>query len=282
MSENLPFNLPEFNLEEIKDDGSTNLGTFKSVKTLKDAYDSLRSCFTKNAMELAEIKKNMSQTDQNNKNTDIKAELFAKQDNTPPNSLEIDKKGENTPDLNAMRAEISQANEQEPVQNSQSDKVPAPDTLVSDKASAPENENSDKAPAPERPNFLDNADWTKRAEKFFDSFPTARAHTKEIAEALAKDKNFVTNENSLLTAWAKVLEQNRYNVELTDDFIEKNIVNNQKIKDLIIKNYLNNIKSFRSAPPVIASNEGTTAQGQTHTQPRDMAEAKELAKKLFE
>ncbi len=55
MSE-VKINLPEFNLDELKDDG-TNLGTFKSVKTLKDAYDALRKSFTKNAMELAKIKK---------------------------------------------------------------------------------------------------------------------------------------------------------------------------------------------------------------------------------
>ena len=61
MEEKLPFELPEFKLEEIKEDSSLPLGTFKSVKTLKEAYDSLRSCFTKNAMELAEIKKNLAQ-----------------------------------------------------------------------------------------------------------------------------------------------------------------------------------------------------------------------------
>lgn len=34
-----------------------DLGTFKSVKTLKEAYDSLRKTFTQNAMELAKYKK---------------------------------------------------------------------------------------------------------------------------------------------------------------------------------------------------------------------------------
>ncbi len=55
MEEKLPFELPSFE-GELKNDG-TDLGTFKSVKTLKDAYDSLRSCFTKNAMELAKMSK---------------------------------------------------------------------------------------------------------------------------------------------------------------------------------------------------------------------------------
>ena len=269
MIENLPFSLPEFNLEEIKDDGSTDLGTFKSVKTLKEAYDSLRSCFTKNAMELAEIKKNMSQNADNTHNTENNTELFAKQDqNTtkaPQNNENLSKQA----DLNAMRAEINKSDDISPVQ---SDKAQIPDTMIA----------SDKATAPEKPNFLDDADWSKKAEKFFETYPIAREHTKELAEALAKDKNFVNNENSLLAAWVKVLEQNRYNVELTDDFIEKNIVNNQKIKDLIIKNYLNDIKTLRSAPPVIASSQGVSAQGTTHIRANDMQEAKELAKKLFE
>ena len=36
-----------------------DLGTFKSVKTLKEAYDCLRKTFTQNAMELAKYKKNL-------------------------------------------------------------------------------------------------------------------------------------------------------------------------------------------------------------------------------
>ena len=66
MEEKLPFELPKF--DNIKED-NTDLGTFKSAKTLKEAYDNLRSCFTKNAMELAEIKKNLANNQQKYQNS---------------------------------------------------------------------------------------------------------------------------------------------------------------------------------------------------------------------
>lgn len=278
MKEKLPFELPEFKLEEIKEDDSVSLGTFKSVKTLKDAYDSLRSCFTKNAMELAEIKKNLAQKPENSENQDNKQELFVKQDKNSPKLAENDEKQPNNTNLNEMRAEIPNVDGQVITQSS--DKMQdIPEQKTSDKASAPDN--SDKAKAPET-NFWDSADWSQKAEKFFDKFPSARQHTQELAKELSKDKNLANSEDSLLVAWAHVLEQNNQNIELNDDFIEKNIVNNQRIKDLIIKNYLNEIKTYKSAPSVIVSAEGTTVQSSTHSRVTDMAQARERAKKLFE
>ena len=43
--------------EEIINEEGADLGTFKSVKNLKDAYDSLRKVFTQKSMELAKLKK---------------------------------------------------------------------------------------------------------------------------------------------------------------------------------------------------------------------------------
>lgn len=54
--DDISINLPNFDNLDLTNDG-TDLGTFKSVSDLKQAYDELRSCFTKNAMELAKIKK---------------------------------------------------------------------------------------------------------------------------------------------------------------------------------------------------------------------------------
>ena len=58
----ISINLPNFDDMELTEDG-TPLGTFKSVKNLKEAYDELRSCFTKNAMELAKLKHEKTQTE---------------------------------------------------------------------------------------------------------------------------------------------------------------------------------------------------------------------------
>ena len=58
----ISINLPNFDNIELSDDG-TPLGTFKSVQSLKDAYDELRSCYTKNAMELAKLKQEQELSD---------------------------------------------------------------------------------------------------------------------------------------------------------------------------------------------------------------------------
>ncbi len=58
----ISINLPNFDNVELDDDG-TPLGTFRSVQSLKDAYSELRSCYTKNAMELAKLKHEMVESD---------------------------------------------------------------------------------------------------------------------------------------------------------------------------------------------------------------------------
>ncbi len=54
--EDISITFPNFDDIELDDDG-TPIGSFRSVESLKQAYDELRSCYTKNAMELARLKK---------------------------------------------------------------------------------------------------------------------------------------------------------------------------------------------------------------------------------
>lgn len=271
MENNLPFELPEFKLEELKDDG-TDLGTFKSVKTLKEAYDNLRSCFTKNAMELAQIKKNNIQK---NKNTKIEQKVFVKSNENSQNTLNNSEKLNKIDDLNAIRQEIDNLDEQDSVEKSddlQSDKVEnTPDTNVLDKDSNP----------PQTKEIWENADWDNKVDEFFKYFPNAKEYSSDIAKVLVNDKAIRESDSPLSNALVKTLLNNTKNVELDEEFIEKNILNNQKIVNRIIVDYLNKVKTNKSAPSVIATVEGTTVNANTHKTASNMAEAKELAKKFF-
>ena len=277
MENELPFKLPEFKVDELKQD-NTNLGTFKSVKSLKDAYDSLRSCFTKNAMELAEIKKNMQQ---NNENIDKKEEVFAK---TDTNVSKIDQNDQNqakNSDLNDFRQEILQSNELDIIQKTKkgedilSDKVDiTPDKTILDKAESPQEV---------KPNVdvWENADWNSKVERFFELYPDAKVYSKELAQILVNDKTVRKSESPLTNAWIKILQNNKHEIKLDNEFISKNVLNNPKIYNLVVNDYLSKLKTNKSAPSVIANVEGASVSAGVHKTVANMAEAKELAKKFF-
>ena len=277
MENELPFKLPEFKVDELKQD-NTNLGTFKSVKSLKDAYDSLRSCFTKNAMELAEIKKNMQQ---NNENIDKKEEVFAK---TDTNVSKIDQNDQNqakNSDLNDFRQEILQSNELDIIQKTEkgednlSDKVDiTPDKTILDKAESPQEV---------KPNVdvWENADWNSKVERFFELYPDAKVYSKELAQILVNDKTVRKSESPLTNAWIKILQNNKHEIKLDNEFISKNVLNNPKIYNLVVNDYLSKLKTNKSAPSVIANVEGASVSAGVHKTVANMAEAKELAKKFF-
>lgn len=280
MEEKLPFELPSFE-GDLKNDG-TDLGTFKSVKTLKDAYDSLRSCFTKNAMELAKMKKNMQNNDESTsktttepKNAENKAELCAKSNNTTPNGTQNEENSQKNDDLNDFRQEISSANEGEVVPKIE-------ENGSSDKVEVTPDENLDKAQAPKITSQIwESADWNEKVNNFFEEFPDAKNHSKEIAEMLVKDKAVQSSEAPLLNSWVKILQKNEQKVDINDDFIAKSALNNQKIYNLIVNDYLNRVKTHKSAPSVIAKAEGAQYSAEVHKTVQNMAEARELAKNFF-
>ncbi len=79
MEEDLPFKIPTFDGVELNEDSTEDIGSFRSVKDLKNAYDNLRSCFTKNAMELAKLKKGEA------------AAVFSESDKAPAPDSNVDK-----------------------------------------------------------------------------------------------------------------------------------------------------------------------------------------------
>lgn len=280
MEEKLPFELPTFE-GELKNDG-TDLGTFKSVKTLKDAYDSLRSCFTKNAMELAKMKKDMQKTSEKVEEPTLKNESAEKREELcvkPNESVTIlpknEEKQSKSSNLSDFRGEISSVNEGE---------VDPKNTIEdsSDKVQNTPDEKSDKVITPEQNlPIWESADWNSKVSDFFTEFPDAKNHSKEIAEMLVKDKAVQNSEAPLLNSWVKILQKNEQKVDINDDFIAKNALNNQKIYNLIVNDYLSKVKTHKSAPSVIANAEGAQFSAKAHKTVQNMTEARELAKKFF-
>ncbi len=164
--EEIKINLPEFNLDELRDDG-TDIGTFKSVKTLKDAYDTLRACFTKNAMELARVKKeNASQNlpknadEERGTSADKRQEILNKNDEIVYKSTEI--KGQNAQNTNKSVEIVNESaeNAENQPQNTENEEKPVLSTEVCAKTDQKDENNPENAKESDNTAFL-NALRTK-------------------------------------------------------------------------------------------------------------------------
>ena len=268
----IKIDLPNFNLEELQPDG-TNLGTFKSVKTLKDAYDCLRKSFTKNAMELSKIKKEQSLNKENSKTSEIQAEVFAKQDINDENTSKNAKNSTNQPNLNELTEEILKTNEDGIIEKSESDKVNTPDNS---------SKNTDKVEnTPVK--FWESADWNQKVKTFFENNNKAKNYVKEIGQVLVQDKDVRSSNNPLQQAWIKVLEKKINDNVVNNEDLEEIVMKNDKIKQKVIQEYLNTLKSNKTAPAVISKTQISGAEIIAEQKPNalSMTEAKELAKKLL-
>lgn len=261
----IKIDLPEFDLDELQPD-NTDLGTFKSVKTLKDAYDCLRKSFTKNAMELSKIKKEQANTTQNRRNIPQNTEKQAKNDEILQKNDKNDLKTDN---LNGFTDEILKSDEPLVAEN-QSDKVQTPDD-VADKVS--------NTPA----KIWESASWNENVRNFFNNNSKAKNYVKEIGKVLVQDKVVRDSLDPLQQAWIKVLENKVDENAINNADLEEIVMKNEKIKQKVIQEYLNSLKSKKSAPAVISKtvNSGSEIIAEPKKQALSMTEAKEMAKKLL-
>ena len=267
----IKIDLPDFKLEELQPD-NTDLGTFKSVKTLKDAYDCLRKSFTKNAMELSKIKKEQQENTLKTKKTENKEEVFAKQDENATFKDKIQQNKQKSSNLNDLRAEIVNTDDHKSVENQESDKALTPDNEK-------ETDKVENTPV----NFWESADWNENVKNFFESNNKAKNYVKEIGKVLVQDKDIRKSSTPLQQAWIKVLENKVNDNVINNADLEEIVMNNEKIKQKIIQEYLNELKSKKSAPAVISKTQisGAEIVAERKNSALFMAEAKELAKKLL-
>ncbi len=250
--------------EENRQQDEVDLGTFKSVKTLKDAYDSLRKTFTQNAMELAKYKKNESKTEVNEISQNSESD-----DKNTKNSEKIEKNDEKTTNFTQNSEILENATTQEIAELS--DKVGStPDTNLGE---------VDKVLAPTL-NRFESEEWQKKVQNFFQENEDARQHANEIGRIIMQNEDVRNSADPLDKAWIKVLKNNLV-TPLDNAKIEEYILQNESIRQKIIEQYLSELQHKKSAPKVISERGGTQPNATKSPHPLSMAEAKELAKKIM-
>lgn len=235
-----------------------DLGTFKSVKTLKEAYDCLRKTFTQNAMELAKYKKNL--VDGNNEGGSNKSV------NTVTNDEKTQKNIKNNDEINKNNEKT-----QEVLEEDKSDKVVStPDEL---------NAIVDKVSTPTYDRF-DNTEWQEKVQQFFLDNQDARQYATEIGRIIMQNETVRNSSEPLDKAWIQVLKSNA-KMHISNDELEQYALQNDAIKNKIIEQYLAELQHKKSAPKVISERVGTQVSAGKSPRAYSMAEAKELAKKFL-
>ncbi len=250
--------------EENGQQEEVDLGTFKSVKTLKEAYDCLRKAFTQNAMKLAEYKKNESKSEE--------SEIS----DATENSSRIDENSEKTIKNDEKTANFTQNSET--LENLgiketaiESDKVEATPDLNMEKV--------DKDFSPTLTRF-EGEDWQKKIQDFFAENEDARQYAKEIGCIIMQNENVRNSADPLDKAWIKVLKNNS-TTAIDDTKLEQYVLQNDALKQKVIEQYLKELQHKKSAPKVISERGGTQMNATKTPHALSMAEAKELAKKIM-
>jgi len=250
--------------DELQQQEEVDLGTFKSVKTLKEAYDCLRKTFTQNAMELAKYKKNEQSNNANEKSQELE-----NADKTSENSEKSAKNDEKT-QISTQNSDVERN-----LGNNEDDKS-------SDKVEATPDKNTievDKGLTPSSTRF-EGEKWQEEVKNFFVENEDARQYASEIGRIIMQNENVRNSADPLDKAWIKVL-QNSTKTATSETDLEVFVMQNESIKQKIIEEYLNKLQHSKTAPKVIAERSGAQVNAQKTPHALTMAEAKELAKKIM-
>lgn len=133
---------------------------------------------------------------------------------------------------------------------------------------------NDNAQAP----FFESENWQARLDEFFNKNPQALKYSKQIAEVVVGDKELQKGSFPLMEAYAKVLEQQNINLLNNQQDEEKFVENlSEQTKEKIVTDYLSKL----NVAPTLMQGFGGVSVASTVNQPKTVAEAGELAKKLF-
>lgn len=126
--------------------------------------------------------------------------------------------------------------------------------------------------------FFESENWQARLDEFFNKNPQAVKYSKQIAEVVVGDKELQKGSFPLMEAYAKVLEQQNINL-LNNQQDEDKFVENlsEQTKEKIVTDYLSKL----NVAPTLMQGFGGVSVASTVNQPKTVAEAGELAKKLF-
>jgi len=242
-----------------------DLGTFKSVKTLKEAYDCLRKSFTQKSMELAQLKKE----------NDIKEnfEEVNETDFLSKATKNINKSDKNEEKIEKIEDKVS-IDENSTEDLDMSDKI---ENIPDDTQTSVDKVKEIEAPTTSR---FEGEDWQNSVQHFFLENDDARQFATEIGRIIMQDRAVRESVNPLDKAWIRVLKNNS-NPQISENEMEKFVLQNSAIKQKIIDEYLTELQHKKSAPKVIADRIGTQVNATKTPRVLNMTDAKELAKKIL-
>ena len=122
--------------------------------------------------------------------------------------------------------------------------------------------------------------WQSELSDFMESHQFAKKFSKEIAEEISSDKALANSPHSLQLAYARVLEKHYKDDDAikNENVIKQVVQQNQSLREEIVKEYLDNLKK---SPSLMSSNRGGAVGLSPFETPKNMKEAGEMARKLF-
>lgn len=137
-----------------------------------------------------------------------------------------------------------------------------------------EKEKNDNTQVP----FFEKQDWQNSFDEFFKEHPKAKEYSKEIAEVMVSDNALSKSKAPLSNAYAKILEE-KYGELVARNGDENAIISSlsTKAKQKVVEEYL---KEYKDAPMLMTGRSGSVV-GCSTAGVKTMAEAGEIAKKLF-
>ncbi len=250
-----------------------DLGKFKTVQALKDAYDSLEVEFTKKCQKLSQLQKdkteNLSKKEENN---EVEKEVSAKEVDEQKltekidNFVKIDKIFHKNDEKTHEDAEIISNN----------------DENASERENDLQEENNENDAKDEQialsktgENSFDDEEMKKFLECNFD----ASCYADEIKERFKSVD--IKNSDPFEVAWAQVLLSHiKEGDKASDPLINQYVLSDKNVRKKVIEDYLDGLRN--SKPPlVISSQSGERVSGVMPDSPKTLADAKRLVDKMF-
>lgn len=227
-----------------------NMGKFKTVKALLDAYNNLQSEFTRKCQKIKEYEKDK-----------IESENLTSCENekSQNENLEI-KNCEKT--------------------NFEEEKI-ADENVFSEKENAKQEDISEKEQEVKKEN-KDNDEETLLKQDDLLQFLNQNNLAKNFEDEIVSLSKESENQNPFELAWAKIvlshLDKNEN--KASDPIINQYVINDDNVKNKIIENYLTELNSQK--PPItISSQKGERVCGVMPKHPQTLEEAKGIVKQMF-
>ena len=270
-----------------------DLGKFKNVNDLLDAYNNLQSEFTRKCQLLKSFEKdktakekenterlnsgNIHFDDKNQADLDVK-----KNDEITTDNKELNEKDKNLQKNNEINAVFSKNEEImknfSQIQNeSKADKtgfigqnLEMENSQENNFTANTENQNDES--------YSQNEENEKADENFLMQFLKENDEAKNFIEEIKSSVNYTkSQQNPYQIAWANVVLKDLKNKK-DNPIINEYVLSNENIKNQIIKSYLKELEKNKA--PIVMQG-GQRLSGVLPDNPRTLAEAKELTSKMF-